>query len=166
MESIKALVLAATVLLLPASGPSAAPAGPAPAAQAPLALSPSLLELFRAEMRELLAGTQAVAAALPVGDWEAIVATSRRMKASYVLEKNLTPAQGKELAALPGRFLELDAAFHARTEKLAEAALGRDPEAVAFHYGRLLEACAGCHASYAQARFPAFGVSPSGAHRH
>lgn len=166
MEGIKALVLASVVVLLPASGAPAAPPERAPADRAPLALSPALLELFRAEMRELLAGTQAVAAALPAGDWEGIAATSRQMKASYVLEKKLTPAQGKELAALPGRFLELDAAFHARTEKLAEAALGRDPEAVAFHYGRLLEACAGCHASYAQARFPAFGASPPGAHRH
>lgn len=166
MEGIKALVLASVVLLAPASGVPAAPAEPAAASHAPLALSPALLELFRAEMRDLLAGTQAIAAALAVGDWEGIVATSRQMKASYVLEKKLTPAQGAELAALPGRFLELDAAFHARTEKLAEAALGRDPEAVAFHYGRLLETCVVCHASYAQARFPAFGGSPPGAHRH
>lgn len=166
MESVKALVVASAVLLSPASVTSAAPAESVPAAQASLTLSPVLLELFRAEMRELLAGTQAIAAALPVGDWERIVATSRQMKASYVLAKKLTPAQEKELAALPERFLELDANFHARTGKLAEAAGARDPEEVAFQYGRLLEACVGCHASYGQARFPALGAPAPDAHHH
>ncbi len=166
MEGVKVLILASAVLLFPMSVTAAAPAEPIPVPRASLTLSPALLNLFRAEMRELLAGTQAIAAAIPVGDWERIASTSRQMKASYVLEKQLTPAQSRELGALPERFLELDAAFHARTGKLAEAAEARDPEAVVFHYGRLLEGCIGCHASYAQARFPAFGVPLPDSHKH
>lgn len=164
MEAVKAFVLGAAILL-PLAGTALATDEPVAGAHA-LALSPALRELFRAEMRELQGATQAIAAALPVGDWERIAATSHQMQASYILERKLTPAQKKELAALPERFLELDEAFHARAGKLAEAAQRRDPESVTFHYGRLLEACVGCHGAYAQTRFPALGAPAPDRHHH
>lgn len=166
MSNIKSLFMGQLLFLATACSASAAPPASADRASAALALSPALLDLFRAEMRELLVGTQAIASALPAGDWDGIVATSRQMKASYVLEKKLTPAQEKELAALPGRFKELDQGFHARAGRLADAAIKRDYEAVAFHYSRLLETCAACHASFAPARFPTFGTPPAPDHHH
>lgn len=154
MQALKALLLGAFLLSVSTSGSSAASTEPTNS----VSLSPGLLELFRAEMRELLLGTQTIAAALPIGDWDRVVATSRQMKASYILEKKLTPAQEKELTALPDGFKHLDQSFHARTEKLAEAALRRDSEAAAYHYSRLIEACAACHASFAPTRFPGLTV--------
>lgn len=164
MKSVKAFFLGSLVLAQ-LSGNPARSAEPA-SAGTPLSLSPPVLELFRAEMRELLAGSQSIAAALPVGEWERIVETSHAMKASYILDKKLSPAKRKELSALPEQFLELDAAFHARTGKLAEAAAARDAEAITFHYGRLLEACVGCHVVYAPERFPALATPASAPHHH
>src|SRR5713101_2101793 len=86
-------------------------------------LSPSLLNLLRAEMRELAGGVQSVALALATADWKTIQDTSSRMQASYIMEKKLTPAQAKELAqALPAQFKQLDAEFHQRAARLAAAA--------------------------------------------
>lgn len=166
MRSIKALLIGYLFLQATSPGAWAAPTDSAASVPAPLPLSPVVLDLFRAEMRALLLGTQAIASALPTGDWNGIVTTSRQMKASYVLEKKLTPAQEKEIAALPERFKELDQSFHARTERLAEAATRRDYEAAAYQYARLLETCVACHISFAHARFPTLGAPLSAEHQH
>jgi cytochrome c556 len=129
-------------------------------------MSPGLLELFRAEMRELLAGSQAIAAALPVADWTSISATSEQMQKSYVLERQLTDAQRDELESLPAQFKALDEQFHRGTEKLAHAASQQDAQLVAFYFARLLEECTQCHATYAQTRFPGFPQESVDAHHH
>jgi hypothetical protein len=129
-----------------------------------LTMSPELLELFRAEMRELLGASQAISLALPVGDWANVAATSEKMRKSYVLEKKLTVAQREELESLPERFKRLDEQFHMRAEKLAHAASQKDAELTAFHYARLLEGCAGCHAIYARQRFPGFASDSVDSH--
>lgn len=158
MRTINVLVL---MYSLASVGTTTGMAQPAQSGQASLSMSPDLLELYRAEMRQLLVGTQAVAMALPTGDWDSIIVTSRQMQESYVLEGELTAAQVEEIAGLPESFQELDQAFHARTEKLAAAATGKDAEAVAYQFSRLLETCAVCHARFAQARFPTFHSEPA-----
>lgn len=130
-------------------------------------LSPDLLDLLRAEMRELASGVQGVALSLATADWEAIEETSANMRASYIMEQKLTPAQADELQkALPARFRQLDADFHQRAERLGAAAAARDPELVAFHYSRLLESCARCHAAFASERFPGFASPAAHDHTH
>lgn len=141
-------------------------AGQPAAAAAGISVSPDLLELFRAEMRGLLGGTQAISAALPVGDWAGVAATSEQMRNSYILEKKLTKAQRAELEGLPQDFRVLDEQLHGRADKLARAASAKDAELAAFHYGRLLETCAGCHAIYAKQRFPGFSVPAAAPHHH
>jgi len=127
---------------------------PAPHA---IELSPGLHNLLKAEMQELKSAVQTIPVALASGDWKTIQDTSSQMQASYMMEKNLTPAETKELAlALPARFKQLDAEFHQRAARLGAAALAREPELVAFRYSRLLESCALCHADYARSRFPGF----------
>ena len=167
MRVIEALI-AVSVLALAGSVPgvSGAPAEPEPAVRSSLSMSPDLLDLYRAEMRQLLIGTQAIALALPTGDWDNIIATSRQMEESYVLERELTQAQLAEIAGLPESFQEMDRGFHARTGRLAAAAADRDPEAVAFQFARLLETCTGCHATFAQARFPTLRPEPAQAPHH
>lgn len=126
-----------------------------------LGLSPDLLDLLRAEMREISGGVQGLALSLATADWQSIQETSTKIRASYILEKQLTPAQlGELVKALPEQFKHLDAEFHQRAERIGAAAAARDPELVVFHYSRLLESCANCHSLYASERFPGF-VSPA-----
>lgn len=163
MKILRSLVTVALVFVAFASGhgqqSAVTPTG--------LSMSPELLELFRAEMRELLGASQAISMALPVGDWAHIAATSEKMRMSYILEKKLTEAQREELDNLPERFKRLDEQFHLRTEKLAHAASEKDAELTVFYFARLLEDCAGCHAAYAQQRFPGFaGGAVDARHQH
>lgn len=130
-------------------------------------LSPALLELLRAEMREIASGVQAIPVSLATGNWDAIHDVAASIRASYIMEKSLTAEQAAELGrSLPERFKELDAEFHARAEKLAQAAAARDAELAGFHYARLLETCTRCHASFAAARFPGFALPAPQEHRH
>jgi len=130
-------------------------------------LSPDLLELLRAEMREITSGIQGMALSLATADWKAIQETSANIRASYIMEKKLAPAQADELEkALPGQFRQLDDEFHQRAERLGEAAAVHDSELVAFHYSRLLESCARCHAAFASKRFPGFASPAPQAHHH
>lgn len=153
---------AACLLLL-----SGSPACGEPEPVAELRLSPELAELLRAEMRGIAAGVQVVAVSLATADWDAVRETAARIRASYVMEQSLTPGQAEELGrALPASFGLLDAEFHARAEKLAAAAQARDAELAGFHYSRLLETCARCHAAFARTRFPGFAPPPAGGHAH
>lgn len=129
-------------------------------------MSPALLELLRAEMRELITASQAISVALPTGDWAQIEATSEQMRESYILKKKLTEAQKKELGSLPEPFKQLDEQFHLKAEKLAHAASAHDAELTAFYFARLLEGCAECHAAYAQQRFPGLAVQSEDSRHH
>ncbi|MGD8742818.1 MAG: cytochrome c [Granulosicoccaceae bacterium] len=130
-------------------------------------LSPDLLNLLRAEMREIAGGVQGIALSLATADWKSIQETSEKIRASYIMEKKLTPAQAKELEqALPEQFKQLDAQFHQRAERLGMAAAAHDPELVAFQYSRLVESCALCHSAYATSRFPGFAPPVPQPHHH
>ncbi len=107
-------------------------------------------------MLALLAGTQRIAAALPVADWKEIAAVGAEMKNSYVLEKKLTREQEDELARLPEEFRALDEGFHVMAGKLGQAARAHDAKSVAVQYSRLMEACTTCHIEFAKTRFPGF----------
>ncbi|MGZ5764253.1 MAG: hypothetical protein ACXWHZ_13230 [Usitatibacter sp.] len=130
-------------------------------------LSPGLLDLLRAEMREISGGVQAMAISIASADWKSIQETSVKIRASYIMEKKLSPAQAKELeAALPERFKTLDADFHNRAEKVGAAAAAHDAELVVFQYSRMLESCVVCHAEFAKPRFPAFSSGTRQAPHH
>ncbi|MFA5372419.1 MAG: cytochrome c [Sideroxydans sp.] len=130
-------------------------------------LSPDLLNLLRAEMREIAGGAQGLALSLATADWKSIQETSMNIRASYIMEKKLTPAQSGELEkALPMQFKQLDAEFHQRAEKLEAAAATHDAELVAFHYSRLVESCVRCHSTFANKRFPGFTSPLTQDHHH
>jgi len=125
------------------------------------------MNLLRAEMREIAAGVQVMALSLATADWETVQETSAKIRASYIMEKSLTPAQASELQqGLPERFVQLDSAFHQRAGQLGAAAAAHDAELAAFHLSRLIEGCASCHSAYAASRFPGFSVPEQRGHRH
>lgn len=130
-------------------------------------LSPDLLNLLRAEMREVSAGVQAIAVAIATADWESVQRAGSSIRASYVMERNLTPAQAAELGTvLAERFKRLDADFHHRAARVAAAAAVGDAELVLFQYSRLLESCVLCHSEFARARFPEFTSAAHPQHHH
>lgn len=138
-----------------------------PAYSNDLQLSQEVQSMLQAEMREITVAVQAVAVSLAIGDWESIETLSENIRASYVMERNLTDSQRHELKdQLPDYFKRLDAEFHARAEKLGLAAAAHDPETVAFQYYRLIEACATCHATFAKTRFPGFSSISPEKHQH
>jgi len=84
-----------------------------PAPHQDIKLSPDLLNLLRAEMREIAGGIQGIALSLATANWTSIQETSTKIRASYIMEKKLTAAQTEELEqALPENFKQLDAEFH------------------------------------------------------
>lgn len=130
-------------------------------------LSPELLQLLRAEMREISNGIQGIALSIAAADWRTIQETSAKISASYIMKQSLTPAQAGELKhALPDRFKRLDADFHQRAERLGAAAAAQDAELTVFHYAHLVESCTRCHAQYASERFPGFARPEEQAHHH
>jgi cytochrome c556 len=150
-----------------AAGSAALDAAETEPASQEINLSPEVRELLLAEMREIAAGIQSVALAIAIGEWQSIADTSTKIRASYIMEKQLTAAQAEELErALPQEFKRLDAEFHSRAEQLASAALAHEPERIAFQYSRLLENCTACHATFARTRFPGFSPPPGEAQPH
>jgi hypothetical protein len=132
-----------------------------------LQLSPPLMDILRAEMREITGGVQSLPVAIASGDWHTITETSARIKRSYIMEQQLTEPQRHELnLKLPEYFKRLDQSFHGEAERLGIAATLRDPVLAAFHFSRLIEACTSCHAEYAPARFPGLAVTLQGPPRH
>ncbi len=165
MFESKQLFLTVLGIMFLASTP--AHAQESPASPHDLQLSQEVRGILQAEMREIAVAVQALVVSLASGDWESIETTSDNIRASYVMEKNLTDSQRHELEdQLPEYFKRLDAEFHARAEKLGLAATRQDPEAVAFQYYRLVESCANCHAAFAKTRFPGFSSARREKHGH
>ena len=132
-----------------------------------LQLSRDLRTLLQTEMREIAGASQAVVMSFVMGDWQSIQHISEQIRASYVMERNISDSQKQELEdKLPDHFKRLDAEFHARAERLGLAAAAEDPEIVAFHYYRMLETCATCHAAFAKSRFPGFSSEAPKVHQH
>lgn len=130
-------------------------------------LTPDLLKLLRAEMREISGGVQGIALSLATADWKSIELVSSKIRASYIMERKLTPSQKKELGqALPEDFKILDTEFHQRAEKLGMAAAAHDRELTVFHYSRLVESCVRCHSTFATKRFPGFATPMPMSHHH
>lgn len=149
------------------SGLIPASAEEAPAAKQNLHLSPELTELLREEMRAILGGVQSLPEGIATADWKSVARTGAEISASYILDRKLTQAQRKELGtSLPEHFRRLDSDFHLEARKLEAAALNHDAQLTAFHYYRLIEACAGCHTLYAPSRFPGFAPAAKHAHDH
>ena len=156
-------ILCATMILICAS----ANAQEKQPAQDGLHLSPQLAELLRAEMRALLTGIQSIVSGIATADWKSVADKSAQIRASYILDRKLTPAQRAELtASLPEHFKRLDSDFHLEAGKLEAAAMSRDSQLATFHYYRLLETCTTCHALYAASRFPGFRSAAERVHRH
>ncbi len=160
------LLLAATML-----GAALMPIPPAGAAgkPEPLAphLTPRLQKMFAQEMTAVLRASQQIVAALAAGDHDGVAKNAREIHDSFILDKNLTAQDRRDLdAAVPEAFLELDGAFHQMAAKLAEAARHQDLDLQTHYFSRMLETCQTCHSRYATDKFPGFGGQAPATHAH
>ena len=132
-----------------------------------IVLPPDLLALLQAEMREINTGVQKIPVAIAQGDWETLAQTGESIRSSYIMAKSLSSEQKQTLkSSLPEQFKQMDSEFHSRAGKLAHAAEARDYELASYHYARLVEGCAQCHAMYAKDKFPGFGPAEEQGHQH
>ena len=122
-------------------------------------LSPELRALLQQEMLAIDAGMKAIVDFNAAGDTQQISKVAKQMQASFVLKKNLTPTQRKELHnKLTADFIQQDEAFHYNAGMLAHAAEKNKTELMGFYYGKLFDACASCHQAHAQHRFTHFDI--------
>ena len=120
-------------------------------------LSAELRELLNQEMRAIEAGMKSLVSAIARGDKPQVVQIARQIEASYLLKQNLTPLQMGQLhSAMPAEFLHLDQEFHYFAGMLGYVANENKTELVGFYLGKMVEACASCHAKFAQEKFPGF----------
>ncbi len=132
-----------------------------------IVLPPDLMALLQAEMREINTGIQKIPVAIALGDWDTLSQTGESIRSSYIMARSLTSEQKETLkSSLPARFKQMDSEFHSRAGKLAHAAEARDYELASYHYSRLIEGCAQCHAMYAKDKFPGFGPAEEQGHQH
>ncbi len=130
-------------------------------------LAPKMQKLFAEEEVAILQASQKIIAALVAGDHATVAKNAQEIHDSFILDKNLTAKDRKDLdAAVPPAFLELDGAFHQMAAKLAEAARHKDTDLQNYYFDRMLETCGTCHRQYATDKFPALGGKTPAAHSH
>ena len=111
--------------------------------------------LLRQEMIAILNASQSILDALVRGQHERVAQEAQAIHDSFILKQEMTKADRKALMdAVPKAFVQRDRAFHALTGKLARAARERNAERERELFGRMIDACAECHARYAGDRFP------------
>lgn len=122
----------------------------------PFDLPPETARLLRQEMLQLDTGMHTLHSALVRGDGDTAAETAQKIHDSFILKQELSKEELKALvAAVPEDFVERDRAFHKLSAELAEAARAGNFDDAAGLYGRMTDACVGCHTAHAPERFPA-----------
>lgn len=133
--------------LVPASGQQAEPVSPN--------LTQKLRELLRKEMLSIEDASKQILSALIAGDDARVGELSQKIHDSFILQQSMTPQDKQDLmAAVPESFVTRDRAFHEISANLAKAARDSDRARQHEEFGRMIEACTACHATYATDRFP------------
>jgi mono/diheme cytochrome c family protein len=118
-------------------------------------LTPKLDRLLRQEMRAIDGAMRAIFGALVSGNHAAVAEKARRIHRSFILQRELTAADRRDLkAAVPPAFLRLDKRFHDQAAALAEAARAEDPDRQLRLFQEMTGACIDCHRRYVSDRFP------------
>ena len=126
--------------------------------------TPRLKQLFTEEMQMIKQAMKQILDGLIVGDHSLVATNAEQIHASYILSRELTEKDKKDLMkAVTPEFLLIDGEFHVTAKKLAEAGKNKDYELQRFYYGRLVDSCQNCHSLDATDKFPTFsGAQPEG----
>ena len=109
------------------------------------------------EMNAILGASHEILDAIVRGRHERVAEKAQAIHDSFILEQEMTAADRRALKeAVPKAFVERDRAFHELTGELARAGRDRDGARERELFGRMIDACAACHARYAGDRFSGF----------
>jgi len=113
-------------------------------------LPPKLREFLKKEMHLLADAGRVMEAALAKGDSKTVGKLAQQMHESFILKKELTTLDLRELQAIVGDdFVVRDKAFHAMARELSLAAQTDDVSLQQVLFTKMTYACAACHAVYA-----------------
>ncbi len=150
----RALSIASLILLVATwcvAGPVQAdePVGPK--------LPPQIRGLLLQEMQSINEASREILTALVAGDDAGVASLAQQIHDSFIMRQSMTPEDRRQLrAAVPEAFVTMDQGLHEAAHALAQAAAAGDRSLQRERFGRMLEACGGCHARFATDRFPAF----------
>lgn len=153
------VLLAALALVAPGctGRTQAAPEASAVSGRTELELPPRYRNLLRAEMREIEGAMQELLGSLARGEAEDGALLARRIEQSFILRRELSAEERRELQdLLPEELLRLDHAFHGEAGALAGALERRDFQAASESYAAMSRGCVDCHSRFAAERFPGF----------
>ena len=106
------------------------------------------------EMQAVLTATQTILEGIVKGQHELVAEKAQGIHDSFILKQKMTPEDRKALmAAVPDDFVQRDRAFHELSADLVEAAQSADQARERVLFGKMVEACVGCHSRYADGRF-------------
>lgn len=127
-------------------------------------LTPKLNELLTDEMRSIRQAMTHILDGLIVGDHSIVENMASQIKASFILQQQLSEKDKKDLMAVaPQAFLKLDGEFHETAGKLSQAAQAQDYELQRYYFSKLIDSCQACHSEYVTDKFPGFsGAAPAG----
>lgn len=130
-------------------------------------LNPRLNQLLTEEMRSIRQAMGQIFNGIVVGDSSVVANMAEQIHNSFILMRQLTDKDKKDLNALPPEFLHMDGEFHATAQKLAVAGKHKDLELQRYYFARLTESCVACHSRYVTDKFPGFsGGQAEGGHGH
>jgi len=113
-------------------------------------LPPKLRKFLKKEMHLLAEAGRTMEAALAEGDSKTVKGLAKRMHESFIMKQELTTMDLRELKAIVGEdFVTRDKAFHAMADELSKAAKAGDAAKQQMLFGKMVRACASCHAAYA-----------------
>ncbi len=120
-------------------------------------LTPKIQDLLRKEMVSINDASQEILAALIAGDDEQVALLAQQIHDSFILKQSMTAEDKAHLMAVaPKDFIQMDKNFHKISAELAKAASAGNKSLQQQQFGRMIEACASCHAQYGTDRFPKF----------
>lgn len=126
-------------------------------------LKPRLRQLLTEEMKSIKQASEQIYNGMIVGDHSVVANMAEQIHNSFILNRELTEQDKKDLKVLPPEFLKMDGDFHATAKKLMHAAEQKDSDLQRYYFGKMTESCQTCHSTYVTDRFPGFaGEAPAG----
>ncbi|GBD90821.1 hypothetical protein BMS3Abin04_01541 [bacterium BMS3Abin04] len=107
------------------------------------------------EMIQIDSAMQKLVPLMVKGESEKASETALKIHNSFILKSALSKKELKNLKSLlPNDFIKMDRYFHRSAKKLSEALKINKLSESTNIYGKMLNACIGCHSKYAHNRFP------------
>lgn len=123
-------------------------------------LTPKLQGLLKKEMIQVEQAMHEVFSAIVQGRHGVVAEKGQSIHDSFILEQSLTDEDRQDLkAAVPPKFLQMDAYLHELSASLAEAGRAEDTPRQVELFGRMTESCVACHSTYVTDRFEGLEAS-------